>query len=319
MESRPELARKANARISIVIISCDHTTFRSTKHWTRHRSPPLLLDLDTVTLVEVSSVSGVARSRRAPFRLPSRLWRRRAVVDSTSTVCALDRGARGRDGLLELRVCGRVRRCRRITGGPSPSLSSVSTASAVLVLREECARSHVEPSERVVWADMSTADLEVSSCSTKGLSSTVRVALFRSLPAFSGGCCMRSPSSSGDLSLSAMSISGAPESFGVCTGRFSPSGSVVRGGKIGLSVAGAEIDPSPRKASHKARLAPSSQRTVLGSDANVSDIMLDVQLARIRCPCGHAFHLHIPHIQRFLSFGTTLVRNSAARVVKRAA
>ena len=41
-------------------------------------------------------------------------------------------------------------------------------------------------------------------------------------------------------------------------GRFGPSVSKVRDGEVGLSVAGTEIDSSPRKAAYRARLALSS-------------------------------------------------------------
>jgi hypothetical protein len=136
----------------MLITSCDPIIFRSTKHWTGHRSPIPLLDLDVAKLVEVSSVSGVGGSRSIPFE----------------------------DRLLDPRICGCVRRRRRVNGGPSLSLPSVSAASAVSALRVECARPHVEPSEGGVLADVSQAALEISSCSTRELSSTAGLALFRS-------------------------------------------------------------------------------------------------------------------------------------------
>jgi hypothetical protein len=155
VEMRPDVAPNSNAGTSTMITSCDPIIFRSTKHWTGHRSPLPLLDIDVIRLVEVLSVSRVEGSRRIPFRLLSRSRRRRAVVDTTSVESTLDSGVRGGDGLLEPRVCGRIQRRRRANGGPSPSLPSVSAASAVSALREECAWSDIEPPEGAVFADMS--------------------------------------------------------------------------------------------------------------------------------------------------------------------
>ena len=121
--------------------------------------------------------------------------------------------------------------------------------SVVPVLREEYARSYVKPSRGGVLAGMSKVALEVSSSSTKELSSTAGLALFRLRPLISGGCYTRSPSSSGDLLLGAISISGPPESSKVYKGRFGPSSFGVRGGEVRLSIAGTEIDYSQRKAS----------------------------------------------------------------------
>ena len=136
--------------------------------------------MDIVKLVEVLSAFGVGRSGRVPFRFRSRLRRCIAVVDFTSIECALDCGVRGEDGLTEPRVHKRVQRRRRASGGSSPSLPSVSMASMVAALREECARSLVEPSEEGVLADMPTAALEASGRLTGELSNTVGLALLRS-------------------------------------------------------------------------------------------------------------------------------------------
>ena len=143
VEARLVLAHKSNAGSSITITFRDPIVNHSTKHWTGHRSPPSLLDMNVVKLVEVSSsVFRVGGSGRAPFRFRSRLRRCVAIVGFTSTECTLDCGVRCGDGLTEPRVHKRVRRCRRrVSGGSSPSLPSVSAASVVAALREECARS----------------------------------------------------------------------------------------------------------------------------------------------------------------------------------
>ena len=147
----------------------------------------------------------------------------------------------------------RVHRRRRVTGGSSPSLPSVLAAlatSVVLALREESVRSDVEPLKGQASADMSNAALEVSLRQTGALSLTDGVAVFRARPSISSGGCTSSHSSSRDL---------APSS-GVCKGGFGLSGFCVRGEEVGLSIAEAGINPSLRKASHKARLATSSRR-----------------------------------------------------------
>jgi hypothetical protein len=188
----------------------------------------LLLDVDIAKLIEVSSVFGVGKLHRIPIRLRSRLRRCSLVVDSISVECALDCGVGGEDGPLEPRIRGRIRRRRLVNGGTSLLLPSVSAASVIAALGEECARSSVEPSKGTVLADMSKAALEVSSCQTVLESSPVGVALFRSRSLLSCDRCTRICFSKGDLPLGAMSVLELPgKSPAACKGRFSPSVSTI--------------------------------------------------------------------------------------------
>jgi hypothetical protein len=151
--------------------------------------PPPPLDIDVVKLEEVSLVSRVGESRRMPARLRSPLCWRRAVVDSNSIERALDYEVRGGDGLLEPRVRGRVRRRRLVNGGPSLLLLSMLAALLISALRDECLRSHVELAKGTVSADVSQAAIEMWSCSTKELSTTVGLVPFRLRLSISCGYC----------------------------------------------------------------------------------------------------------------------------------